>query len=72
MAEPAFEDLLSRLATIVDELERGELPLERSLAVFEEGVKLSRLAKERLDDAERRVEVLLDSGETRPLTEDER
>ena len=72
MAEPAFEELLSRLATIVDELERGDLPLERSLAVFEEGVKLSRLAKERLDDAERRVEVLLDSGETRPLTEDER
>ena len=72
MAEPAFEDLLSRLTSIVDELERGDLPLERSLAVFEEGVRLSRQAKERLDDAEKRVELLLESGETRPLTEDER
>ena len=72
MAEPAFEELLSRLANIVDELERGDLPLERSLAVFEEGVRLSRLAKERLDDAERRVEVLLENGDTRPLNEDER
>ena len=72
MPEPAFEELLSRLASIVDELERGDLPLERSLAVFEEGVRLSRLAKERLDDAERRVEVLLENGDTRPLNEDER
>ena len=72
MAEPAFEDLLSRLTSLVDELERGDLPLERSLAVFEEGVRLSRQAKERLDDAEKRVELLLESGETRPLTEDER
>lgn len=72
MAEPAFEDLLSRLSAIVEELERGDLPLERSLAVFEEGVKLSRQAKERLDDAEKRVEVLLESGDTRPMTDDER
>ena len=58
-AELSFEDILGRLETVVDRLERGDLPLEDSLAVFEEGIRLSRLGSQRLDRAERRVEELL-------------
>ncbi len=55
----SFEESTRRLSAIVEELEGGELPLERSLELFEEGVRLARAAKERLDRAERRVEELL-------------
>lgn len=66
-----FEDATRRLSQIVEELEAGDLPLERSLALFEEGVKLARSAQERLDRAERRVEELLGVDENgRPLTRD--
>lgn len=66
-AEPSFEKVVARLNEIVESLEKGDLPLERSLALFEEGVRLSRLGAARLDDAEHRVEQLLASGETRAL-----
>jgi exodeoxyribonuclease VII small subunit len=53
----------------VQTLERGELPLEESLRLFEEGVKLSRVSQQRLDGAERRVEQLLAVDEQgRPRT----
>lgn len=55
----SFEESTRRLAKIVEQLEGGDLPLERSLELFEEGVKLAREAQERLDRAERRVEELL-------------
>jgi exodeoxyribonuclease VII small subunit len=58
MAEKKFEAALSRLEDIVKELEGGELPLEQSLKLFEEGIKLSRICNKRLEDAERRVEIL--------------
>lgn len=54
-----FEEILSRLNAVVEKLESGDLTLEDSLALFEEGVQLSRLGATRLDDAERRVERLL-------------
>lgn len=57
--EPSFEEATRRLSQIVSELEGGDLPLDRSLALFEEGVRLARAAEERLDRAERRVEELL-------------
>ncbi len=59
MAEKKFEAALARLEDIVKELETGDLPLEKSLKLFEEGIKLSRLCNKRLEDAERRVEILL-------------
>lgn len=68
--EPSFEQILTRLQDVVERLESGELPLEESLAVFEEGIRLSRLGARRLDEAERRVEELLGDGDTartRPL-----
>ena len=66
---PTFEDALARLETIVHELEEADLPLERSLAVFEEGVRLSRLLHERLNEAERKVEILMknEDGEKVPV-----
>jgi exodeoxyribonuclease VII small subunit len=58
-ASPSFEEATRRLAQIVAELEGGDLPLDRSLALFEEGVRLARGAEERLERAERRIEELL-------------
>ena len=60
-----FEDALSRLESIVNELESGELSLEESLAAFEEGIRLSRICSKQLDEAERKVEILIkgDNGE---------
>lgn len=68
-AAPTFEEALARLETIVRELEEADLPLERSLTVFEEGVRLSRLLHERLNEAERKVEILLrnEDGEKVPM-----
>jgi exodeoxyribonuclease VII small subunit len=55
----SFEASIQRLTQIVERLEQGELTLEDSLQLFEEGVKLSRLSQERLDRAQKRVEKLL-------------
>ena len=60
-----FEAQLALLERIVRELERGDLPLERSLELFEKGVRLSRVCQERLNEAERRIEVLLHDGDGR-------
>jgi len=59
MAEKKFETALARLEEIVSQLEQGDLPLEQSLKLFEEGVKLARLCTVRLEEAERKVEQLL-------------
>ena len=57
-----FEDSLKRLESIVDELEQGSVPLEDAVALYEEGVRLSRLCAERLKAAELRIRKLaLDS-----------
>lgn len=61
----SFEMQLALLEKIVRELERGDLPLEKSLELFEQGVKLSRQCQERLNEAERRIEVLLRDGDGR-------
>jgi exodeoxyribonuclease VII small subunit len=59
MAEKKFETSMARLEEVVQELEQGDLALERSLKLFEEGIKLSRICNKRLEEAERKVEVLL-------------
>lgn len=61
--DPSFEEILGRLQQVVEKLEGGDLPLEQSLAIFEEGVRLSRLGQRRLDEAETRVEELLSDEE---------
>lgn len=55
----SFEASLEALEKIVHELEQGDLPLERSLELFEHGIRLSRECQERLSQAERRIEILL-------------
>ena len=62
-----FETQLGALEKVVRDLERGDLPLEESLKLFEEGVRLSRECQERLNQAERRIEVLLRDSEGRPV-----
>ncbi len=59
MAALKFEEAMARLETIVSELERGDLPLDESLKIFEEGIKLSKTCLKMLDDAERKVEILI-------------
>ena len=54
-----FEEALKRLTAIVERLESGELSLEQSLSLFEEGTRLSRTSQAQLDAAEKRVEELL-------------
>jgi exodeoxyribonuclease VII small subunit len=54
-----FEESLKRLETIVAQLERGDLPLEDSIKIFEEGMRLSAECKQELDAAEGKVQILL-------------
>jgi exodeoxyribonuclease VII small subunit len=54
-----FEECLGRLEQILEELEKGDIPLERSLQLFEEGMKLSNSCRKELEEAEGRVEILL-------------
>ena len=56
-----FEQALARLNALVEKLESGELPLEQSVAAFEQGVKLSRRCEALLDAAEQRLNVLSDN-----------
>lgn len=56
---PKFEDSLKQLETIVSQLEKGDLPLEDSIKLFEEGIRLSSACKEELDTAEGKLQVLL-------------
>jgi exodeoxyribonuclease VII small subunit len=58
MTDIKFEDALQRLEQIVDQLETGDLALEESLKVFEEGVALARRCGKYLEEAERRIELL--------------
>ena len=57
--EKSFETSLAELEEIVAKLEDGDLPLEESLGLFEKGIKLSRECRERLSNAERRIEILM-------------
>ena len=65
----SFEQSMERLSRIVEKLEQGDLPLEQSLQLFEEGVRLSRMAQERLASAQQRIERLLTvDSQGRPRT----
>jgi exodeoxyribonuclease VII small subunit len=65
--EPTFEQALSQLEQIVQKLEKGELPLEESLRLYEEGIRLSRLCHGKLEEAEGRIEVLLKDARGEPV-----
>jgi len=63
MAKEKFEEALEKLENIVKKMEAGDITLEESLKSFEEGVKLIRFCQAKLDDAQRRVEMLLGKEE---------
>ena len=63
----SFEASLEALERIVRQLESGDLPLEKSLELFEQGIRLSRECQERLSQAERRIEVLLRDNQGRAV-----
>ena len=78
MSDPTikdFEAALTELDTIVKKLEDGDIPLEQSLQLFERGVQLSRFCHARLEEAERRIEILNERGQLQDgsslLNEDE-
>jgi exodeoxyribonuclease VII small subunit len=56
---PKFEECLQTLEKIVDELEKGNVPLEQAIKLFEEGVRLSNSCRQELEAAEGKVEILL-------------
>jgi exodeoxyribonuclease VII small subunit len=75
MAKERFEEALDKLEEIVKKMEAGEMTLEESLKAFEEGIKLSRLCAKKLDEADRRVDLLLrEDGEltAKPFAGEER
>lgn len=59
MAGVKFEQAMARLEAIVAELEKGDLPLDESLKIFEEGIRLSKNCLKVLEEAERKIEVLV-------------
>ena len=64
-----FEQALQQLEQIVQKLEKGELPLEDSLKLYEDGIRLSRLCHGKLEEAEGRIEVLLKDARGEPVTD---
>ena len=66
--EPSFEDIVKRLEEIARLLESGQPKLEEALRLFEEGVRLSKLGGKQLDQAEKRLEVLLEGDKVGTFT----
>ena len=61
-----FEAAIAELEAIVKKLEEGDLPLEKSLELYERGVHLSRYCHARIEEAERRIEILNERGQLKP------
>lgn len=64
-----FERAFQQLETIVQRLEGEELPLDESLQLFEEGIKLSRFCHQRLEEVEKKIELILADARGQPVTE---
>jgi exodeoxyribonuclease VII small subunit len=69
MAKKSFEDALKQLEKIVHELESGDLPLEKAMQKFEEGIQLSKYCSEKLDETERKIQLLLKDQEGNPIAQ---
>ena len=63
-----FENALARLEEIVEELEKGEMDIEKSLKIFEEGIKMARFCSKKLDEAEKKIELLTRDEDGKPQT----
>jgi exodeoxyribonuclease VII small subunit len=76
MAQKTFEQSMKQLERIVQELEDGDLPLEKAIKKFEEGIELTKLCSEKLDETEKKISILLKNSEGQMIekpfvTEDE-
>jgi exodeoxyribonuclease VII small subunit len=63
MTQKTFEQSMKQLERIVQELEDGDLPLEKAIKKFEEGIKLTKLCSEKLDETEKKISILLKDSE---------
>ena len=63
MAKKTFEQSMKQLEQIVQELESGDLPLEKAIKKFEEGIQLSKSCARKLDETEKKVSMLLEDGQ---------
>ena len=69
--EARYEEIVQRLTKVVERLEGGGLSLEESIAAFEEGIQLARAGASKLEEAERKVELLLENDRTAPFATDD-
>ncbi|HJO00385.1 MAG TPA: exodeoxyribonuclease VII small subunit [Nitrospinaceae bacterium] len=69
MSEIKFEKAMTRLEKIVEELERGDLDIDKSLEIFEEGIKMSRVCSKKLTEAEAKIEKLTKGKKGELITE---
>ncbi|MBF8999743.1 MULTISPECIES: exodeoxyribonuclease VII small subunit [Vibrio] len=65
----SFEETITELDTLVEQLENGELPLDDALKKFERGIALARSGQTKLDEAEQRVSILLSNSDEAPLSD---
>ena len=70
MSDKSFEESLAELEKIATEIEKGDLGLEQAISEFEKGIKLSKECSENLDDAEKRINILV-KNENGEMTEEE-
>jgi exodeoxyribonuclease VII small subunit len=75
MAKKSFEQALQLLEKIVQELESGDLPLEKAMSKFEEGIQLTRFCSQKLDETEQKINLLLQDQQgnvsSKPFTADD-
>ena len=69
MGEIKFEKAIQRLEKIVDDLEKGEMDIDKSLEIFEEGIKMSRVCSKKLNEAEAKIEKLTQDQKGELVTE---
>ena len=69
MGEIKFEKAIQRLEKIVDDLEKGEMDIDKSLEIFEEGIKMSRVCSKKLNEAEAKIEKLTKDQKGELVTE---
>ena len=63
MAKKTFEQAMKQLEQIVQDLESGDMPLEKAIKTFEEGVQLSKFCSQKLDETEKRITILMQNSD---------
>ena len=66
----SFEEAIKKLEKIVEELEKGDIPLEKSIKLFEEGMKLSKFCNEKLNEIETKIKIITGKDKNGPILED--